>query len=83
MPSLPSDPSRPPPILDSAFEAAAANGENNHGDSDQNQWLQRESIPGLKKLRESIKVDLSVFREETSTHRVRPPHPLSVMGSKC
>ncbi|KDR74857.1 hypothetical protein GALMADRAFT_227222 [Galerina marginata CBS 339.88] len=55
MPSLPSDPSHRPPILDLAFEAAAANGENNHGDSDseQNQWLQRESIPGLKEVRYS------------------------------
>ncbi|KDR74853.1 hypothetical protein GALMADRAFT_70436 [Galerina marginata CBS 339.88] len=52
-----------PPILDSAFEAAAASGENNPGDNEENQWLQQESIPGLKKLRESIKVDLGVLEK--------------------
>lgn len=51
-----------PPIVDSSVEM-------NPDTSEDNQWLQQEHIPGVKKLRESIKVDLDaiekVSQEET------------------
>lgn len=43
-------PAKKPPILDSSLEVA----EDTH-------WLQYDNIPGLKKLKESIKIDLDVL----------------------
>lgn len=43
-------PAKRPPILDSSLEVA----EDTH-------WLQYDNIPGLKKLKESIKIDLDVL----------------------
>jgi hypothetical protein len=40
-----------PPILDSSFEAA-------NESNDESQWLKQENIPGLKKLKENIGIDL-------------------------
>ena len=47
-----------PPILDSSYE-------NGSEDADDNQWLRQENIPGLKKLGESIKIDLGVLEKVT------------------
>ncbi|KAF9467151.1 hypothetical protein BDZ94DRAFT_1186166 [Collybia nuda] len=45
-----------PPILDSSLDIG--------GDpSEDGQWLQQEHIPGLKKLRDSIKIDLDVLEK--------------------
>jgi hypothetical protein len=44
-----------PPILDSSLDI---------GDSSEDgQWLQQEHIPGLKKLRDSVKIDLDVLEK--------------------
>ena len=40
-----------PPIIDSSFEAASESNE-------ESQWLKQENIPGLKKLKENIGIDL-------------------------
>ncbi|KAF8958952.1 hypothetical protein BDZ97DRAFT_1906350 [Flammula alnicola] len=45
-----------PPILDSSFDAA-------NEINEENQWLHQESVPGLKKLRENIKIDLGVLEK--------------------
>ncbi|TFK31941.1 hypothetical protein BDQ12DRAFT_639392 [Crucibulum laeve] len=45
-----------PPILDSSLDVGADAGE-------EGQWLQQENIPGLKKLRDSIKIDLDVLEK--------------------
>jgi len=45
-----------PPILDSSYE-------NGSEDADDNQWLRQENVPGLKKLGESIKIDLGVLEK--------------------
>ncbi|PPQ92500.1 hypothetical protein CVT25_010333 [Psilocybe cyanescens] len=45
-----------PPILDSSYDAGNENNEDN-------QWLQQEIVPGLKKLKENIKLDLSVLEK--------------------
>ncbi|KAF8884227.1 hypothetical protein CPB84DRAFT_1850760 [Gymnopilus junonius] len=49
-----------PPILDSSCDTLTAN-ENN--EDNLNHWLQPESVPGLKKLKESIKLDLEVLEK--------------------
>ncbi|KJA18703.1 hypothetical protein HYPSUDRAFT_190699 [Hypholoma sublateritium FD-334 SS-4] len=43
-----------PPILDSSYEFT-------NEATEENQWLHQENIPGLKKLKESIRVDLGVL----------------------
>ncbi|KAH9474806.1 hypothetical protein JR316_0013271 [Psilocybe cubensis] len=45
-----------PPILDSSYDAGNENNEDN-------QWLQQEIVPGLKKLKENIKLDLGVLEK--------------------
>ncbi|KAJ7747928.1 hypothetical protein DFH07DRAFT_830594 [Mycena maculata] len=45
-----------PPILDSSTEATAG-----LDSTDDGQWLQQENIPGLKNLRDSVKIDLDVL----------------------
>ena len=45
-----------PPILDSSLDIGADSSEEAH-------WLQQEHIPGLKKLRDSVKVDLDVLEK--------------------
>jgi hypothetical protein len=45
-----------PPILDSSVDVG---GESN----DDSQWLQQEHIPGLKKLRDTIKIDLDLLEK--------------------
>ena len=45
-----------PPILDSSLDAASDS-------SEDGQWLQQEHIPGLKKLRDSVKIDLDVLEK--------------------
>ncbi|KAF8153239.1 hypothetical protein B0H34DRAFT_97427 [Crassisporium funariophilum] len=45
-----------PPILDSSYDAANETNE-------ENQWLKQENIPGLKKLRDNIKIDLGVLEK--------------------
>ncbi|KAJ3863205.1 hypothetical protein EV359DRAFT_43555 [Lentinula novae-zelandiae] len=47
-------PVKRPPILDSSFEVIQNPAEDTH-------WLQHDNIPGLKKLKESIKVDLDAL----------------------
>ncbi|KAF9071438.1 hypothetical protein BDP27DRAFT_1419014 [Rhodocollybia butyracea] len=47
-------PAKKPPILDSSLEVIQNPAEDTH-------WLQHDSIPGLKKLKESIKIDLDVL----------------------
>ncbi|KAK7037794.1 hypothetical protein VNI00_010755 [Paramarasmius palmivorus] len=49
-------PVKRPPILDSALEVIQNPNEDTH-------WLQHENIPGLKKLRETIKVDLDILEK--------------------
>ncbi|KAF8188042.1 hypothetical protein BJ912DRAFT_904113 [Pholiota molesta] len=45
-----------PPILDSSYDfTGEATGEN--------QWLHQENVPGLKKLKENIKIDLGVLEK--------------------
>jgi hypothetical protein len=47
-----------PPILDSSLDIGPG------GDpSEDGQWLQQEHIPGLKKLRDSVKIDLDVLEK--------------------
>lgn len=46
-----------PLILDSSLEAGGQDA------TDDGQWLQQENIPGLKKLRESVKLDLDVLEK--------------------
>ncbi|KAF8892935.1 glycosyl hydrolase family 61-domain-containing protein [Infundibulicybe gibba] len=52
-----------PPILDSSVDIDSV---------EDNQWLQQESIPGLKKLRDAVKIDLDVLEkfldDPQSTH---------------
>ncbi len=43
-----------PPILDSSFEAT-------NESTEESQWLKQENIPGLKKLKENIGIDLVVL----------------------
>ncbi|KAJ7625009.1 hypothetical protein DFH06DRAFT_745683 [Mycena polygramma] len=45
-----------PPILDSSTEAITG-----QDSTDDGQWLQQENIPGLKQLRDSVKIDLDVL----------------------
>ncbi|KAF9256023.1 hypothetical protein L218DRAFT_937072 [Marasmius fiardii PR-910] len=47
-------PVKRPPILDSALEVIQNPNEDTH-------WLHHENLPGLKKLRETIKVDLDIL----------------------
>ncbi|ESK95966.1 hypothetical protein Moror_7478 [Moniliophthora roreri MCA 2997] len=47
-------PAKRPPILDSALEVIQNPNEDTH-------WLQHENIPGLKKLRETVRVDLDIL----------------------
>ncbi|GAW07295.1 hypothetical protein LENED_009274 [Lentinula edodes] len=47
-------PVKRPPILDSSLEVIQNPAEDTH-------WLQHDNIPGLKKLKESIKVDLDAL----------------------
>ena len=53
-----------PPILDSSYDSTNEN-------SEENQWLNQENIPGLKKLKEDIKLDLGVLDKV-----IPPPRPL-------
>ncbi|KAF5325349.1 hypothetical protein D9619_009615 [Psilocybe cf. subviscida] len=46
-----------PPICDASFEDAARSSEV----TEENQWLHQESVPGLRKLKESIRIDLGVL----------------------
>lgn len=48
-----------PPILDSSYEFT-------NEATEENQWLHQENIPGLKKLKESIRVDLGVLDKVVS-----------------
>lgn len=51
-----------PPILDSSFDKTEEPGE-------ENQWLQQGiTIPGLRKLKEAVKVDLSVLDKVSSIY---------------
>ncbi|KAJ3505958.1 hypothetical protein NLJ89_g7139 [Agrocybe chaxingu] len=43
-----------PPILDSSFDAS-------NDVTEENQWLHQENVPGLKKLKENIKIDLGIL----------------------
>ena len=54
-----------PPIIDSSFEAASESNE-------ESQWLKQENIPGLKKLKENIGIDL------VSLNKVLLNHPLFI-----
>ena len=54
-----------PPILDSSFEAANESNE-------ESQWLKQENIPGLKKLKANIGIDL------VALDKVRLIHPLLI-----
>ncbi|KAJ7130193.1 hypothetical protein C8R44DRAFT_978347, partial [Mycena epipterygia] len=45
-----------PPIIDSSTDAAAG-----LDSTDDGQWLQQENVPGLKQLRDSVKIDLDVL----------------------
>ncbi|KAJ7165002.1 hypothetical protein C8R46DRAFT_1220146 [Mycena filopes] len=45
-----------PPILDSSTDALT-----NPDSADDAQWLQQENIPGLKQLRDSVRIDLDVL----------------------
>ncbi|KAE9404314.1 hypothetical protein BT96DRAFT_935693 [Gymnopus androsaceus JB14] len=57
-------PAKKPPILDSSLEVA----EDTH-------WLQYDNIPGLKKLKESIKIDLDVldkFLDDPESANLQP-----------
>lgn len=50
-----------PPILDSSLDLGPG------GDPlEDGQWLQQEHIPGLKKLRDSVKIDLDVLEKVCS-----------------
>jgi len=53
-----------PPILDSSYDSTNEN-------SEENQWLNQENIPGLRKLKEDIKLDLSALEKV-----IPPPRPL-------
>jgi hypothetical protein len=46
-----------PPILDSSTDAITGSLDS----TDDGQWLQQENIPGLKQLRDSVKIDLDVL----------------------
>ncbi|KAF8208271.1 hypothetical protein K438DRAFT_1574569 [Mycena galopus ATCC 62051] len=48
-----------PPILDSSTEAITCPVDS----TDDGQWLQPENIPGLKQLRDSVKIDLDVLEK--------------------
>ncbi|CAA7269905.1 unnamed protein product [Cyclocybe aegerita] len=43
-----------PPILDSSLDAS-------NDVTEENQWLHQENVPGLKKLKENIKIDLGIL----------------------
>lgn len=45
-----------PPILDSSLDIGAVSNEDG-------QWWQQEHVPGLKKLRDSVKIDLDVLEK--------------------
>lgn len=45
-----------PPILDSSLDVSTDAGEDS-------QWLQQEHIPGLKNLRDNVKIDLDVLQK--------------------
>ncbi|KAJ7248558.1 hypothetical protein B0H12DRAFT_1324630 [Mycena haematopus] len=49
-----------PPILDSSTEGVTPSALDS---TDDGQWLQQESIPGLKQLRDSVKIDLDVLEK--------------------
>ncbi|KAL0569827.1 hypothetical protein V5O48_012136 [Marasmius crinis-equi] len=53
-------PVRNPPILDSALEVIQ-NPNQNDDKNNNNNWLHHENIPGLKKLKDTIRVDLDVL----------------------
>lgn len=53
-----------PPICDASFEDAAQSSEV----TEQNQWLHQESVPGLRKLKESIRIDLGVLDKVIYTY---------------
>ncbi|RDB23624.1 hypothetical protein Hypma_009502 [Hypsizygus marmoreus] len=59
-----------PPILDSSLNTGTDT-------SDDGQWLQQEHIQGLKKLRDSVKVDLDVLEKFLSTPGSAHLPPLS------
>jgi len=48
-----------PPILDSSYDSMSEN-------SEENQWLNQENVPGLKKLKENIKLDLGILEKVIS-----------------
>lgn len=50
-----------PPIIDSSFEAASESNE-------ESQWLKQENIPGLKKLKENIGIDLVALDKVLLNH---------------
>jgi hypothetical protein len=45
-----------PPVLDSSLDVGSDS-------SEDAQWLQQEPVPGLKKLRDSVKIDLDVLEK--------------------
>ena len=47
-----------PPILDSSYDSTNESNE-------ENQWLKQENIPGLKKLKDNIKIDLAALDKVT------------------
>ncbi|KAJ6541712.1 hypothetical protein B0H19DRAFT_1174334 [Mycena capillaripes] len=57
-----------PPILDSSVDADP---------NDDGQWLRHENIPGLKKLRESIKFDLDLLEKFLSDPASEHEQPIS------
>lgn len=60
-----------PPILDSSCDSTSENDE-------ENQWLNQEDIPGLKKLKETVKLDLGVLEKVIPWHRpllINQSHP--------
>ncbi|CAK5278123.1 unnamed protein product [Mycena citricolor] len=62
-----------PPILDASTESLGTSDENDPDD----QWLQQDSIPGLKQLRDSIKVDVDVLKKFLEDAKSAQQPPLS------
>lgn len=58
-----------PPILDSSLELGTEGNEDSH-------WLQQENIQGLKKLRDSVKIDLDVLEKVWLHHFVINMHQI-------
>lgn len=50
-------PTRRHPILDSSLDL------NPDSSTEDSQWLQQDSIPGLKKMRDTVKIDLDVVEK--------------------